>query len=74
MQIIGEAVKEIPMETRKKYNYIDWKKIIGLRDMISHRYFGIDVEIIWDIVKNRIPELKSCIIDINKELNSSINN
>jgi len=50
---------------------MDWKKIIGLRDVIAHRYFGVDAEIIWDIVKNKIPELKSSIINIHKELNSN---
>ena len=70
LEIIGEAVKEIPTGTRERYNSINWKKITGLRDMISHRYFGIDVEIIWDIVKNKIPELKSCITEISNTLNA----
>ena len=62
LEIIGEAVKEIPAETKKRYKEIDWKKVIGLRDVITHRYFGVDVDIIWDIVKNKIPNLKLCIV------------
>jgi len=68
LEIIGEAVKEIPVETRKRYNEIDWKKVIGLRDVITHRYFGVDTDIIWDIVKNKIPDLKLCIVKISKGL------
>ena len=71
LEIIGEATKEIPSDVRKKHPEMDWKKIIGLRDVIAHRYFGVDSEIIWDIVKNKIPELKSSIINIHKELNSN---
>ena len=67
LEIIGEAVKKIPSETRKKYPDIDWKRIVGLRDVITHKYFGIDSEIIWDIVKDKIVELRKCIKEILKE-------
>jgi uncharacterized protein with HEPN domain len=43
---------------RKKYGKIAWKKIAGLRDIVIHEYFGIDEDIIWDVVHNKIPELK----------------
>jgi len=58
LEIIGEAVKNIPDEIKDKENNIDWRKIAGLRDILIHAYFGIDVDIIWDIIKNKIPELK----------------
>lgn len=56
LEIIGEAVKKIPMDVRKKHSDVEWRKIAGLRDILIHEYFGIDYDILWDIVKNKIPE------------------
>lgn len=58
LEIIGEAVKNIPDSFRVKYSEIEWKKIAGLRDILAHSYFGIDIDIVWDILQNKIPELK----------------
>lgn len=58
LQIIGEAVKNIPIELRKKYPDVEWKKIAGLRDIITHAYFGVEESVIWDIVANKLPKLK----------------
>lgn len=59
LSIIGEAVKGISQRTREKYSVIDWRKIAGLRDILIHAYFGIDTEIVWDVVQNKLPELKN---------------
>jgi len=66
LEIIGEAAKNIPMETREEYSDIEWKKIAGLRDILAHEYFGIDIQILWDIVKNKLPELKTKVSHILK--------
>ena len=55
LEVIGEAVKHIPMEVRNSRPEIEWKKIGALRDILAHEYFGIDLEIIWDVVKNKLP-------------------
>ena len=61
LEIIGEAVKKIPSEIRKKYPEIEWKKIAGLRDILIHDYSSVDLRIVWDIVETKIPELKKSI-------------
>jgi len=58
LEIIGEAVKNIPKNFRKKNPDVEWKKIAGIRDILAHSYFGIDIDIVWDIMQNKIPELK----------------
>src|SRR3989344_1350042 len=58
LEIIGEAVKNVPVEVRNKFPEIDWKKIAGLRDILIHAYSGINEQILWDIVENKIPTLK----------------
>jgi uncharacterized protein with HEPN domain len=58
LEIIGEAIKNIPDSIRSRYPDIEWKKIAGLRDILIHEYFGVDAEIIWDIVQNKLPDLE----------------
>lgn len=58
LEIVGEAVKNIPENIKNKHDEIEWKKIAGLRDILIHDYFGVDIEILWDILKNKLPDLK----------------
>jgi uncharacterized protein with HEPN domain len=58
LEIIGEAAKNVPEHVKNKHGEIPWKKIIGLRDVLVHRYFGVDYANVWKIVKEDIPELK----------------
>lgn len=58
LEIIGEAVKKIPEEVRVDHNEIPWRKIAGLRDILIHEYFGININIIWDVVENKLSPLK----------------
>ena len=68
LEIIGEAVKNIPQNIRDMMPEIEWKKIAGLRDILIHAYFGIDVEVVWDIIKNKVPQLKEKILELIKLL------
>lgn len=67
LEVIGEAVKKLPLEIKKEYGLVDWKKIAGLRDILIHEYSGIDLKIVWDIVENKVPELERTIEIMLKE-------
>jgi len=64
IEIIGEAVKNISLNFRNKYPKVEWKKIAGTRDILTHAYFGVDLDKIWEVVKNELPKLKKDIKDI----------
>ncbi|MBA2123790.1 hypothetical protein B9J78_02460 [bacterium Unc6] len=68
LEIIGEASKNIPQNMRDAYKDIDWKGIIGLRNRISHEYFGIDFSVIWNIIKLELPAFKEKFQRIQKEI------
>lgn len=68
LEIIGEASKNIPRRIREKYPDIEWRKICGLRDILVHEYFGIDIQILWDIIKNKLPDLKKKITRVLKSI------
>jgi len=58
LEIIGEATKKLPDDMKSKYPQIAWRAIAGTRDKLIHDYFGIDYDIVWDIVLNEIHDLK----------------
>ena len=69
LQIIGEAVKNIPDSIREKDPSILWQEIAGLRNRVTHAYFDVDVDIIWDVVQSELPILKTQIQRIIAETN-----
>ncbi len=68
IEIIGEAVKNIPEDIRREYPEIPWKGMAGMRDKVIHGYFGVDIKVVWDTVKKRIPEVKPLFMKMLKDL------
>ncbi|MBS3086150.1 DUF86 domain-containing protein [Candidatus Pacearchaeota archaeon] len=58
LEIIGEATKNIPDSFRKRYPKIPWRKIAGFRDILSHAYFGVSMDRIWNIIEIDLQKLK----------------
>lgn len=57
LEVIGEAVKKLPPDLRTKYLQVDWSDIAGMRDVLIHHYFGIDYDIVWEVLQQHFPEL-----------------
>ena len=57
LEIIGEATKKIPNDFKIKWDSIKWKNMAGMRDRLIHDYMGVNYSIVWDVIKNKIPEL-----------------
>lgn len=58
LEIIGEATKKLPVDFRSRHPDVKWRSMAGMRDRLIHDYFGVDYEIVWDVVQNHIPELR----------------
>jgi uncharacterized protein with HEPN domain len=70
LEVLGEAAKQIPERIKSEHPGIEWRKIAGLRDILIHGYFGIDVEIIWDVVSAKLPTLFEQLSILMQELES----
>ncbi|PWB54203.1 MAG: nucleotidyltransferase [Candidatus Methanoperedenaceae archaeon] len=63
LQIIGEAASALPDSFRDKYPEVPWSKIIGMRNILVHNYFGVDADVVWAVVVNDLPDLRQKIVN-----------
>ena len=68
IEVIGEAVKNISKNLKERYSEVKWKDIAGTRDKMIHHYFGVDLNIVWDIINKDLKVLKKQIIEIKKQI------
>ena len=70
IEIIGESVKNIPSEVQLKFSLIPWKKIAGMRDILTHAYFNVNTKRIWNVIHNDLSFLKKKVLEIKLELSN----
>ncbi len=58
LEIIGEATKKVPADFKQRYPQIEWRSMAAMRDRLIHDYFGVDYDIVWDVVVEKVPELQ----------------
>jgi uncharacterized protein with HEPN domain len=66
LEIIGEAAKKTPDDFRASHPSVEWRAMAGMRDKLIHDYFGVDLELVWDVVRNRVPALRDQVATILK--------
>lgn len=69
-EIVGEAAKQVPQAMRQDYPGIPWKEMAGMRDKLIHLYFGVNYDLLWQTIINRIPQIKPALSQMLKDLRS----
>lgn len=68
LEVLGEAARNLPRDIRDAHDEIPWRRMIGLRNIVAHEYFGVDDEIIWRIVSSDLPPTRMAVVSLRDEL------
>ena len=71
LEIIGEAAKQVPVSVKMEHPNLPWAEMARMRDKLIHGYFGVDLEIVWKVIKERLPKLQQEVERIVRDLNKS---
>ena len=61
LEIIGEASNHLSEELKQKYDSVEWRQIVGMRNVFVHEYFGVDIHLVWDVIQSDLPHFKHTI-------------
>ena len=64
LEVIGEAARHVPEALRAAHPEIDWRRVVGLRNVVVHEYFAIDLDVVWVIIKQNLPQLKEAVLSV----------
>ncbi|MDD4909118.1 MAG: DUF86 domain-containing protein [Candidatus Omnitrophica bacterium] len=70
VEVMGEAAKNIPAAIKEKHPGVPWKAMAGMRDKLIHEYSGVDLEIVWNLIKQELPEVRPLVLKVRKSLNN----
>ncbi|HXK35774.1 MAG: hypothetical protein UY30_C0010G0008 [Parcubacteria group bacterium GW2011_GWB1_48_6] len=68
LEVIGEAARHLPQETRNLYSEVEWKQIVALRNLLIHEYFGVNLDLVWKVVQSDVPKLKSLLVRMQEKV------
>ncbi len=63
LEVIGEATKQVPLGVRQKYPKVPWRDMAGMRDKLIHGYFGVQLNVVWKTIKERLPEVQPLVVE-----------
>ena len=72
LEVIGEAARHLPDAFKQKYGHVEWRAMPGMRDRLIHGYFGVDYDVVWDAVTNKVPALHQEIEGILRSENTGL--
>lgn len=72
LEIIGEAAGKLPEDLKQKHSHVDWRALSAMRNRLIHGYFGVDYEIVWDVVVSKVAELRTVVLTMLEELSETV--